>query len=86
MPLPERAKEFVASAVAALVERKGTIHYFAHVRAKDRKLGVEAGETDTADAFREYRHKILNTRIIREVGPRLYQIVSDVVLLGGDIN
>jgi len=27
MPLPEKAKEFVASAVAALSDRKGTIHY-----------------------------------------------------------
>lgn len=86
MPLPEKAKEFVESAVAALSERKGTIHYFAHVRAKNRKLGIEAGVTDTADAFRDYRHRILNTRIIREVGPRLYQIVSDVVLFGGEIN
>lgn len=86
MPLPEKAKEFVASAVTALSERKGMIHYFAHVRAKDRKLGMEAGVTDAADAFREYRHKIINNRIIREVGPRLYQVVSDVVLSGGDIN
>jgi tRNA (guanine37-N1)-methyltransferase len=86
MPLPEKAKEFVASAVAALSDRKGTIHYLAHVRAKNRKLGIEAGVTDTADAFREYRYKILKTKIIREVGPRLYQIVSDVVLFGGDIN
>jgi tRNA (guanine37-N1)-methyltransferase len=86
MPLPEKAKEFVASAVEALSERKGTIHYFAHVRAKNRKRGIEAGMMDTAEAFRKYRHKILNTRIVREVGPRLYQIVSDVVLFGGDIN
>jgi tRNA (guanine37-N1)-methyltransferase len=78
MPLPERAKEFVDSAVLALKEKEGFVHYFAHISAHTKKLAVEQGMTDTEDAFRDYQHKILATRVIREVGPRLYQIVSDV--------
>jgi tRNA (guanine37-N1)-methyltransferase len=78
MPLPERAKEFVDAAVLALKEKKGFVHYFAHISAHTKKLAVDQGITDTKDAFRNYKHKILATRIIREVGPRLYQIVSDV--------
>jgi tRNA (guanine37-N1)-methyltransferase len=78
MPLPERAKEFVDSAVLALKEEEGVIHYFAHVDANTKKLAIEQGIIDTEDAFRYYRYKILATRVIREVGPRLYQIVSDV--------
>lgn len=83
MPLPEKAKEFVSPAIKALKEGKGIIHYFAHIRASNRKLGLHEGEKDTEDAFKNYRYRILHTRIIREVGPRFYQIVSDVYIRGG---
>lgn len=77
MPLPERAKEFVDSAVLALKE-KGIVHYFAHVKADSKKVGRELGLDDARDAFAEYNHQVLATRIVREVGPRIYQIVADV--------
>jgi tRNA (guanine37-N1)-methyltransferase len=80
MPLPEKAKEFVSSAVKALNEGKGIIHYFAHVFASNRNLGLHEGKIDTKDAFKDYRYRILQTKIVREVGPRLYQIVSDVYI------
>lgn len=78
MPLPEKAKEFVDSAVMALKENKGIIHYFAHVEALTKSLAREKGVVDTKDAFDEYHHEILATKVVREVGPRIYQIVSDV--------
>jgi tRNA (guanine37-N1)-methyltransferase len=77
MPLPERAKEFVDSAVLALKE-KGIVHYFAHVRADSKKAGLELGLKDAHDAFAKYDHKVLAVRVVREVGPRIYQIVADV--------
>lgn len=77
MPLPERAKEFVDSAVLALKE-KGTVHYFAHVKADSKKAGQELGLQDAHDAFAKYNHKVMAVRVIREVGPRIYQIVADV--------
>lgn len=77
MPLPERAKEFVDSAVLALKE-KGIVHYFAHVKADSKKVGRELGLEDARDTFAEYNHQVLATRIVREVGPRIYQIVADV--------
>jgi tRNA (guanine37-N1)-methyltransferase len=77
MPLPERAKEFVDSAVLALKE-KGIVHYFAHVKADSKKVGRELGLEDARDAFSEYDHQVLATRVVREVGPRIYQIVADV--------
>jgi len=83
MPLPEKAKEFVSSAIKALNEGKGIIHYFAHIAASNRNLGLHEGEVDTEDAFKDYRHRILQTRIVREVGPRYYQIVSDVYIGDG---
>jgi len=86
MPLPEKAKEFVSSAIKTLNEGKGIIHYFAHIGAGSRKLGLHEGELDTEDAFKDYRYRILQTRIVREVGPRLYQIVSDVYICDGQFN
>jgi tRNA (guanine37-N1)-methyltransferase len=80
MPLPEKAKEFVDSAVACLKNKSGSIHYFAHIRAQNRKDAAKAGRLATTDAFRNYNHKLDTTRIVREVGPRLYQIVSDVLV------
>jgi tRNA (guanine37-N1)-methyltransferase len=80
MPLPEKAKEFVDSAVTCLRNKKGTIHYFAHVKAQNRKDAVNAGKFATAEAFRNYIHELSTTRIVREVGPRLYQIDSDVIV------
>ena len=77
MPLPERAKEFVDQAVLAL-KKKGVVHYFAHVKADSKKAGQELGLQDAHDAFSKYGHKVLAVRVVREVGPRIYQIVADV--------
>jgi tRNA (guanine37-N1)-methyltransferase len=77
MPLPERAKEFVDSAVFALKE-KGIVHYFAHVKADSKKAGQELGLQDAHGAFAEYDHQVVAVRVVREVGPRIYQIVADV--------
>lgn len=83
MPLPERAQFFVKDAVKSLENRKGIIHYFLHVRANSKNLAVEVGRLDTAYAFREYSHDILFLHVVREVGPRLYQLVSDVLIKKG---
>jgi tRNA (guanine37-N1)-methyltransferase len=80
MPLPEKAKEFVDTAVTCLRNKKGTIHYFAHVKAQNRKDAINAGKLATTEAFGYYIHEWGTTRVVREVGPRLYQIVSDVIV------
>jgi tRNA (guanine37-N1)-methyltransferase len=78
MPLPEKSKRFVSSAIKALSNKGGTVHYFAHVKADNKKNALDEGMLDTGNAFNSYNHRIDTTRVIREVGPRLYQIVSDV--------
>lgn len=77
MPLPERAKEFIDSAVLALKD-KGIVHYFAHLKADSKKIGQELGFQVADDAFAKYGHCVLVVRVVREVGPRIYQIVADV--------
>jgi tRNA (guanine37-N1)-methyltransferase len=77
MPLPERAREFIGPAVAALNE-KGMVHYFAHVKADAKKAAKDLGSQDAASAFSGHEHKVVETTVVREVGPRIYQIVADV--------
>ena len=80
MPLPEKAREFVDTAVTCLRNKIGTVHYFAHVKAQNRKDAVNEGKLATTEAFKTYIHELNTTRVAREVGPRLYQIVSDVTV------
>ncbi len=77
MPLPEKAKEFVDSAVLAIREH-GTVHYFAHVKADGKKACQELGMKDAHEAFAKYHYNVMGVRVVREVGPRIYQIVADV--------
>ena len=80
MPVPEKAKEFVDFAVMALKENGGTVHYFAHVKAPSKKLALDNAALDVKHVFINHDYKIVSTRVVREVGPRLYQTVSDVIV------
>src|SRR5918911_1267988 len=80
MPLPEKAKEFVDFAVMALKEKKGMIHYFAHIRATSKKLALDNAALDIKYAFINHDYRIVSTRVVREVGPHMYQTVSDIIV------
>lgn len=81
MPLPEKASQFVDSAVSGLkCGKTGIVHYFAHIKANTKKAAQGRGAEDTDLAFKNYQHSIAATRVVREVGPRIYQIVSDVLV------
>lgn len=56
------------------------IHYFCHVGADNKKAAVQNGIMDTSESFSKFDHTIRNVRVVREVGPRFYQIVSDVMV------
>ena len=81
MPLPERAKEFVEPAVLALKKQQGGIvHFFAHIKADSKKSSQELGLADVHDAFQKYDHNVLEVRVVREVGPKVYQVVADILV------
>lgn len=80
MPLPEKAKDFVDAAVSSLENGTGMIHYFCHVGADNKKNAIQNGIMDTSESFSKFDHTIRNVRVVREVGPRFYQIVSDVMV------
>src|SRR5919197_2225768 len=77
MPLPERAKEFVDYAILAL-KKEGFVHYFIHIKADSKKASQELGLQDVHNVFAKYDHDVQKVRVVREVGPRIYQIVADV--------
>jgi tRNA (guanine37-N1)-methyltransferase len=79
MPLPESAKEFVDSAVLAL-KKKGVVHYFIHIKADNKRTSKNLGLQDAHKAFVKYNHIVQQVRVVRGVGPRIYQIVADVLV------
>jgi len=81
MPLPEKARDFVDAAIISLADHKGIVHYFSHVGADNKKIAIRNGIKDTSKSFGKYNHKIRNIRVVREVGPRFYQVVSDVEII-----
>ena len=78
MPLPERAKEYLEYAVMAL-KNKGMMHYFVHVHSDSRKDAHKVCAEELAQAMKA-RYELNETRVVREVGPRFYQVVADVIV------
>ena len=78
MPLPEKARDFVDAAASSLANGRGMVHYFCHVGADNRKDALQSGRNNTLESFSKFNHRIRNVRVVREVGPRFYQTVSDV--------
>ncbi|MFQ5941464.1 MAG: class I SAM-dependent methyltransferase family protein [Nitrososphaerales archaeon] len=76
MPLPEKAKEYLDSAVMA-VKNKGIIHYFTHLHADSKKESIRVCAEELAGSM-DVKHELLTSRVVREVGPRFYQVIADV--------
>lgn len=79
MPLPERAKEFLGDAVRCLRRGGGVIHYYTHKHGSKPEALTDA-EREVKAVLRE-EVKVLSARVVREVGPRLQQVVLDLRVL-----
>ena len=76
MPLPERALEFYGCALRGLGS-SGWIHVYMHVPYAKGESATEAAVRSAASIP---SGKVMNTVIVREVGPRLLQVVHDVFI------
>ncbi|MEM2760801.1 MAG: class I SAM-dependent methyltransferase family protein [Nitrososphaerales archaeon] len=76
MPLPEKAKEYLKYAVMAL-KHKGIVHYFVHVHADSKKEAIKICSEELVSLMK-VRYELLSSRVVRDVGPRLYQTVADM--------
>jgi len=76
MLLPERSDEFLETAILA-TKNNGVIHYYSHIHA-DKKQDAPKFSEEHYMSISKIKSKILNSRIVRPVGPRFYQTVVDV--------
>ena len=76
MLLPERSDEFLNSAILA-TKSNGIIHYYSHIHADKKSQAAKLSEKHYLDTT-TIKSKILNSKIVRAVGPRYYQTVVDV--------
>lgn len=76
MLLPERSDEFLESAVNT-TKNGGIIHYYSHIHA-DKKTDAGKLSEDHYLQVTPVQSEILDSKIVRAVGPRYYQTVVDV--------
>ena len=76
MLLPERSDEFLNSAISA-TKNNGIIHYYSHIHADEKSNASKLSEKHYSD-ITPIKSKIINSKIVRAVGPRYYQTVVDV--------
>ena len=76
MLLPERSDEFLESAINTTKDG-GIIHYYSHIHA-DKK--IDAGKLSEEHYLKvtPVKSEIINSKIVRPVGPRFYQTVVDI--------
>ena len=76
MLLPERSDEFLETAILA-TKNNGIIHYYSHIHADKKQDAAKFSEEHYLNTSK-VESKILNSRIVRPVGPRFYQTVVDI--------
>lgn len=82
MLLPERSDEFLDSAIRA-TKSGGVIHYYLHVHADSKNDAPQLSKERYLDVLSTIGNKtslssdVLDSRIVRAVGPRYYQTVVD---------
>ena len=74
--LPERSDEFLNSAIDA-TKNQGIIHYYSHIHADKKTDAAKLSEKHFLEVC-PVKSKILNSKLVRAVGPRYYQTVVDV--------
>jgi tRNA (guanine37-N1)-methyltransferase len=76
MLLPERSDEFLESAINTTKDG-GIIHYYSHIHA-DKKTDAGKLSEEHYLSLTPVKSEILDSKIVRAVGPRYYQTVVDV--------
>ncbi len=76
MLLPERSDEFLDSAIFA-AKNNGVIHYYSHIHADEKSKAAKLSEKHYSE-ITPIKSNILDSKIVRAVGPRYYQTVVDV--------
>ncbi|NWG10017.1 MAG: class I SAM-dependent methyltransferase family protein [Nitrososphaerales archaeon] len=78
MPLPEKAIDYIDVAIKALKPR-GIIHYYTHTHASKGEDPIEKAKKELEKKL-DVPYTILESRTVREVGPRWHQLVLDLLV------
>ncbi len=79
MLLPEKSDEFLDSAIKAS-KKNGLIHYYCHIHSDKKNTASHIAKEHFLNIMK-FNSEILNSKIVRPVGPRFYQVAVDVKLL-----
>jgi tRNA (guanine37-N1)-methyltransferase len=84
MPLPEKALEYLPTAVLALNSSGGWIHYYDFLHAKKGESPVKETKLKVAEKMAEIgvTCEFCNSRVVRRVGPNWHQVVLDIHVMG----
>lgn len=82
LPLPEKAHEFLDVALSCLKPSGGVLHFFSHIKSDTKKNVVLESEKYISRLFSEHAcdYQISHTQIVRDVAPRVYQTVTDLLI------
>jgi tRNA (guanine37-N1)-methyltransferase len=80
MPLPEKAFEYLPSALLTLKKTGGWVHYYDFEHAKKKENAVENVKLKVAEKLESLgvAFKIPFGRVVRTTGPNWYQVVLDI--------
>jgi tRNA (guanine37-N1)-methyltransferase len=83
MPLPERAFEYLSSALLSLKKSGGWIHYYAFEYAKKTASPTDKTKIKVSKKLLSLGvlYDIPFSRIVRSIGPNWYQVVIDIKIL-----
>ena len=76
MLLPERSDEFLDTAISSL-KKNGVIHYYSHIHAEKKQDAPKLSEEHFLNV-NKIQAEVLDSRVVRPVGPRFYQTVVDI--------
>ncbi|MEM2921866.1 MAG: class I SAM-dependent methyltransferase family protein [Candidatus Bathyarchaeia archaeon] len=80
MPLPEKALQYLETAIIALKPSGGMIHYydFVHCMKKRNACGDVRNRVEGTLSRTTKEYSIMFSRVVRSVGPNWYQVVLDI--------
>jgi tRNA (guanine37-N1)-methyltransferase len=83
MPLPERAFEYLSSALLSLKKSGGWIHYYAFEYAKKTESPTDKIKFSVSKKLSSLGvlYDIPFSRIVRSIGPNWYQVVIDIKIM-----
>ncbi len=83
MPLPEKAYEYLSSAILSLKKSGGWIHYYDFEYGKKKVYVLDKTKNKVSEKLNSLGidFTIPTSRIIRSIGPNWYQVVLDIHVL-----